>query len=173
MTLKTEALIAAGLLAVLGGVFAAGRYSAPKPDVRVTEHVVYQDRVVEKVVTVTAKADTKTVVVYRDRTVKPDGTVHEQSEERTVDAATETAHTDDAKAETSQTDTQRTITITAAKPQWRVSLLAGASLRSPLLPVYGPLVLGVEVNRRLLGPLWVGLWAQTGGSGGISLGIEF
>jgi hypothetical protein len=100
---------------------------------------------------------TQTVTVEHEHTVtvvvtKPDGT------------STSTTTTD--KGETAGTKTSTT--IDNVKPQWKVSALAGLGLNSPISTVYGG-----EVQRRILGPIFVGAWATTNRTGGISLGLEF
>ncbi len=164
-------LIAAGVcLALLVGAFSAGRFSAPlKVETRDVERVVFKDRVVEKVVTVEAKA--KTRIVYRERETKPDGTVTEREHERT-DTKTDTTKTDDKdRVVEGKTDHER-VTVTTLRPSWRVGVLVGASFQQPLLPISGPLVLGASAEYRLVGGLWVGLWTLPQ-FGAVGAGVSF
>ena len=52
-------------------------------------------------------------------------------------------------------------------------MLVGASLREPLLPVAGPLVLGASLERRIVGGLSAGAWLNTVGAAGASLSVEW
>lgn len=84
-------------------------------------------------------------------------------------AETHATETDHVTAASEQTHTQ-TVTL---RPQWRVSLLAGASLPKPALQLYGPLVLGAEVDYRIVGGLSAGVWLNTVGAAGLALTLEF
>lgn len=162
-------------IALLAGAFSIGRFTAPVvTETRDVERVVYKDRVVEKVVTVQAAAKVVTRVVYRDKVTTPDGTITERETETTgehenTDTTTET---DTVADRASETVTEHTKTVTL-RPQWRVSLLTGASLRDPFIPLAGPLVLGAEVDYRIAGGLSAGLWVNTVGAAGLSLALEF
>jgi hypothetical protein len=63
--------------------------------------------------------------------------------------------------------------VVTARPDWRVGVLAGASLREPLIPIAGPLVLGVTAERRIAGPFSCGLWINTVGAAGAVCSGEF
>ena len=52
-------------------------------------------------------------------------------------------------------------------------MLVGASLREPLVPIAGPLVLGASVERRIVGGLSAGAWLNTVGAAGASVSLEF
>lgn len=161
--LKRRALIVLGVVLALAGAFSAGRFSAPeKVDVREVERVIYRDRIV------TVKGKTETKVVYRDRVVTPDGTVTERSVERS-------ASREDLKRDVERTgETERRVaTVTTARPDWRVGVLAGASVQPPAVPLAGPLVLGVQVERRIAGGLSAGAWANTSGAAGALVSLEF
>jgi hypothetical protein len=53
---------------------------------------------------------------------------------------------------------------------WRLSATAGWALSSPSLR---PSLYGAELSRRMLGPVWLGAWARTDGSAGLSLAVEW
>jgi hypothetical protein len=168
------ALLLAGALA--GG--AAQRYlSTPRVEVRTETKVELRDvvREVVKVEVHEVEAKARTVVVCRERTVSPAGAVHETSVERSESVAVSEVLTQGSKAfdraVSSSTATQTT--TTPVRPNWRVSLLAGASLRAPLIPLAGPLVLGAGFEGRLAGPLSGGVWVSTVGAAGLSLSVEF
>lgn len=158
----------------IAGAFVGGRFSAPlKVETRNVDRVVYQDRIVEKVVTVEKAAQAVTKVVYRDRVIKGDTeTVHEV-ETTDTHSNTETSTNVDAVASHSGESTHTNTVITTLRSDWRVSLLAGASFGKPLITVTGPLVLGFEIDRRIIGGLSAGVWINTFGAAGVALSLEF
>lgn len=155
---RRRGAIALGILALALIAFACGRFSAGKPQIKEVEKIVYQDRVVEKVVTVKAEAATKTMVVYRERTTKPDGTKVEREEERAVTDTQETTHVNDDKTVTVSAVDDKTLTVTAVRPNWHVSLIAGASLE--LKPFSAVPTFGVAAEHRFLGPFFLGAQFQ-------------
>lgn len=150
--------------------FSLGRLTAPpKVEVREVVKVEWKDRVVEKVVTRKAKAVDR--VVYVDRVVSPEGEVREK---RVTTTKADTREVADLGRTTESTGkAEAVISNSTPKPDWRVGVLVGASLREPLVPIAGPLVLGANVERRILGPVSLGAWATTGGAAGASLSAEF
>lgn len=169
----TLAVIAALLLAL--GAFVAGRFTAPlKVETREIEHVVFKDRVVEKVVTVERAAKLVTQVVYRDREIAKDGTIREHEVETT--ATKEDTSKVENRAHTATHEGEATVTktvTTTLRPDWRVAVLAGGSIQPPLVPIAGPLVLGVELDRRIIGGLSAGAWVSSAGAAGASVSFEF
>jgi len=159
------------LVVITGLAFSAGRFTAPvKTDVREVEKVVWKDKVVEKVVTRKAKAVDR--VVFVDRVVTPEGEVREQRTTRTLTDARELV--DLGKTSESAGSTEKSASSTSTlRPDWRVGVLAGASLREPLVPIVGPLVLGASVERRIVGGLNAGVWVNTVGAAGASVSMEF
>lgn len=172
--LPTSARQWAGIVAlvvIIAVSFSAGRFTAPvKTDVREVEKVVWKDRVVEKVVTKRAKAEER--VVYVDRVVSPTGEVREQRTTRTLTDAREITDTGKTSESTGSTEKSASSTSTL-RPDWRVGVLVGASLREPLVPIAGPLVLGASVERRIVGGFSAGAWLNTVGAAGASLSVEF
>jgi hypothetical protein len=160
-----------GGIALLVAAFAVGRFSSREPDVRDVERIVYQDRVVEKVVTVTVKEEAKRVVIYRDRVIKPDGTRIEREVEKT-ETDTKIADTRTGeKVDTREGTKDREHVVTSPLPQWRVGALVGVGLRVDpfvLVPAYG-----AHVERRIAGPFFVGVWGLHTGTAGLSLSLEF
>lgn len=175
MSARTKVLTALGALILLAGAFSAGRFTAPlKTETKEVERVVYKDKLVEVVKTVEVKAKEKTRIVYRDRVVTPDGTVTEREVEKTdTKSGTETRN-DGERFETHDGEgTRELVSTVTLRPNWRVGLLAGASLTQPLVTIAGPLVLGVSVEYRIVGGLSAGLWINTVGAAGLSLSLEF
>lgn len=66
----------------------------------------------------------------------------------------------ESSKKTSQTE------ISNVKPQWKAQGLVGISARDPMF-------YGADVERRILGPVFVGLWANTNKEIGASFSIEF
>lgn len=155
------------LLVLLALSFSAGRYTAPEK-VREVEKLVWKDRVDEKA----SKKKTKAVdrIVYVDRVVTPEGEVREK---KTIRTLTDARETNDVAKTTESTGSAEKSTTTTLRPDWRIGVLAGASLREPLLPIAGPLVLGVSVERRITGGVSAGAWANTVGAAGASVSVEF
>ena len=166
---------------VLAGVVAGAmgqRYlGAPRVEVRTETKVETRDVIHEtvKVEVREVEAKAKSVVVYRDRTVTVEGAVHETSIEKSEETfvATAIASQQAILEATRESASTSTTVTTPVLPRWRVAVLAGASIREPLLPLAGPLVLGVEVDYRVVGPVWVGAWLNTFGAAGVSVGGEF
>lgn len=177
MTAAVRAHIISGVVVALAlvGAFTAGRFSAPlQVETRNVERVVFKDRVVEKVVTVQTAAKVETKVVYRDRVVTKDGEVRERIVERTdTKEDTKATGTEERVATSEGTAERETKTTTTLRPDWRVGVLVGASLSTPFVPIAGPLVLGLEVDRRIVGGLSAGLWVNTVGAAGLSVAFEF
>ncbi len=180
--------IGAGVvLLALVASFSAGRFSAPlKVETRDVERVVFKDKmvtvekVVERVVTVEKEAKVETRIVWRDRVITKEGTVTEHIVEKTgradetekTTAADKTAdkHVEQVQALESTHETVKTVTL---RPSWRVSLGVGASLKAPLLPIAGPLVLTTGAEYRIVGGVSAGLWLNTVGAAGALVSLEF
>lgn len=155
------------MLALVVVGFAAGHFSQVAEVVEVHDlKVVWREKA-----TTTAKAATaKTKIVYVDRVVTPDGAIHEKSETREV----ETAKTDATSVIDRSGEKEEKISkTTTTQPDWRISVQVGASLKAPLLPISGPLVLGVSGERRIIGPFSAGVWLNTVGAGGVVVSGEF
>ena len=172
---RATAIAAAVAILLSVGAFVAGRFSAPlKVETRDVERVVFKDRVVEKVVTVERAAKVETRIVYRDRVTTRDGTVTEREIERTASKEDAAKLVDSSRVEVRVVEKLVTKTVvTTLRPDWRVAVHAGASLRPPILTIAGPMVLGVEIDRRIAGGLSAGLWVNTSGAVGAAVSFEF
>jgi hypothetical protein len=157
----------AAALLLLISAFSVGRFSAPKPQVKV--------ETVEKIVTkvVQAKAEVKevvrTVVVTKDRVVHQDGT----SETHTETHTTTGEHTEktDTKVADTKTDTAQKLEVHTDAPRWGLSLLGGVDTH--LTPY-----VGASCTYRVLGPFTVGAWGLSTTDSfkpvaGLSLGVTF
>ncbi|MHB1065627.1 MAG: hypothetical protein ACYC1Z_14260 [Georgenia sp.] len=157
------------------GAFSAGRFSAPRQvETREVEKLVFRDLTVEDLTKGMTFTKTVTKTVWRNVETKPDGTVVDRSIEREggTEASTTTEARRTTEEHTGERETEKTSTTTL-QPSWRVGLQVGASLRPPALPITGPLVIGASVERRIVGGVSAGLWANTVGAGGASLSVEF
>ena len=160
-----------------------GRHHGPERtrDVVKTD-VVYKDRIVEKVVhdvAVQRDTDEKVHTVVVTKWLKePTGAVSVVQESRQErDTATETKRQDHAHGTQERQSEAHQATVemhtTESRPNWSVSVLAGAQLGGRNLLVPAPFVGGVHIQRRLVGPVSVGVWGTTGMAGGISLRLDF
>lgn len=169
MTPSARQWVAGGIALVLLLVlsFSAGRYTAPEK-VRVETVFAKNEKAAEKVAEKKAKVVDR--IVFVDRVVSSTGEVREKRTTRTLTDARETIDT----AKTSESAVKSaSSSSTTLRPDWRVGVLVGASLREPLLPIAGPLVLGASVERRIVGGLSAGAWLTTAGAAGASLSMEF
>ena len=158
------ALVAVGVAGAAGFTgFGIGRMNALE---QVEEHALVLTVTREKTVERWHRA--KDRIVYVERTTSPDGTVLEKRSERETERA-ELARDVDRKADT-RAETSK---VTASRPDWRVGVLAGAAWTPPALTIAGPLVLGVQVERRIIGPFSLGAWGSTVGAAGLSVSGEF
>lgn len=167
--------IVLGALIALAAAFSAGRFSAPlKVETRDVIKTQTQIQYVDRIVTQTVQAKAETRIVYRDVERKPDGTVIDHTVTKSGEDTTTTTKATDNKAEDVKASTEQTHTQTVTlRPQWAVALQVGAALPKPWLQLYGPLVIGAEVDYRLVGGLSVGVWINTFGAAGGALKLEF
>lgn len=169
MTLPAGSRWAIGL-ALLVAAFSAGRFTAP---VRVETKTEWRDlstqeltrgmnftRVVTRTITknvVTTITDAGTTITDLSVVREGDDThAREDTAAKRVDSSTGTA--------------MQTATV---RPDWRIGALVGASLKEPALPLTGNLVIGVQVERRIVGGVSVGAWANTVGAAGGVVSVEF
>lgn len=135
-----------GLLLVASVAYASGRYLQPPKVVTKTETVVKEVQVIQHDTT------TKT-----HEEVKPDGT-------KTIDTVVEDKDKEENK---SSADSKASTVVDTTKPQWKVGAL-GAYDFSTLKPIYG-----VQVDRRILGPIFVGAFGLNNRTVGLSVSLEF
>jgi hypothetical protein len=73
----------------------------------------------------------------------------------------------------SKTSTEKRTETTYDKPQWLFSGKLGADFNSINSKTLGQsLVYGGEIDKRLAGPIWVGVWGYSNLTFGLSLGLE-
>lgn len=152
----------------LAGAAAFGRFTSPTKVVE-KEHIVYQEKIVEKKVYVKDKDIKKNVVTIRLVTIKPDGTrtietkTYDKSEIEIVQKGG-SEKTDDVSKETDKTKTAE-----YKHDEFLISL--GAKMDASNLsgaPTYGLLL-----NKRLLGPIYVGAFGFLDKSFGVTAGLSF
>jgi hypothetical protein len=167
-------------IAILLLGYAGGRFTAPAKMIE-KEHIVTVDRDTELswhayVGHTETKSETK--VAWKTETEwLPGGTVVQ-----TVVASsdhTESAHTDVAendgkvKEVVKYRDIEKVKIVESARPNWLISGQAGVQLDG-WKPVYGG-----RVERRILGPVFAGVWAQatgattTGAAAGVGVSLLF
>ncbi len=151
-------------VAVVAVAFAAGRYTAPKPEIEV--HTEYVTKVVTVTKTVHAKAVDRVVTKYRTVVKEVGGKETTTESERAETHERETVKTD------SNNNTEGTgtaiVVIRRTESQWRVGLMGGVTVLGPNAFSYG-----AYAERRLLGPVWIGAWGLSSGYAGAKLGLEF
>jgi hypothetical protein len=90
-------------------------------------------------------------------------------------SGTGTTNTTGTSTTTTTTETEKTKITIYEKPQWVLSLKGGVDLSSPssltTQPITNFLILGGEVDRRIAGPVFVGLWANSNLHTTLSLGL--
>ncbi len=173
--MKPWAWAAVAGVALAGGGYALGRFSAPaKTTETVTVREDLQSKATIRQLTAeleTAKKNTHSTIVTR---WLKDGT---SERHETVD--TQTSSTRDARHDVvASTDTRTVKATTASKtttlrPDWRLGVMAGGSLTAPALPLAGPLAVGVLVERRIIGPVSLGVWGLSSGQAGAAVTVEF
>lgn len=118
---------------------------------------------------------------------KPDGSkTRDAGEERNIDSVvTETEKVVEVKVvevekQVVVVQTVEKVTEKIREPvlkNWRVSPMVGVGFDIKGGPQYNGVVYGAEAERRILGPIWLGVWGvgntQIGGVAGIKASIEF
>ncbi len=132
----------------------------------------------------------KRVAVTKRETFRPDGTLASRTTKKVGDTTTKTSDTD-VSEKTDKTYTFDRSIVQDYRRDWRVTALVGAQLRNPIVnggnPFSPNLLIGVNAERRIIGPVWAGLFVagtfptvglrdiRTQGAlyGGLSLSVEF
>jgi len=140
--------IAIMVLVALGLGYAVGRYVQPASIKIVKEEVI---KIVDRI--------NKDVVTIIEKITRPDGTVEEKT---TIIDKTQYEHYQ-------QQQTNESTTIVSQKAQWKVQGLAGIRIDD----FRGPQIYGVGIERRIIGPVFVGVWGNTDKQVGLSVGLEF
>lgn len=187
---RNKILTGAAFLAMLVLAYATGRYLQPANVVekeKVVTRVEIQEKIVEKVVEKKVYVEVEAKVVHKETTTVKgkDGT----ETTKTVEDTKSDTHKNGEDTKTADKVVERVVEkvvikevekiVTAAKPNWRLGPMVGVDLRTALggppqlIPQLGPMVIGVQVERRVLGPISLGVYGQTSGVVGASLTVEF
>lgn len=199
MDIKKIGIAGALVVALFAGGYATGRYAAPERVV-ITEKVkeVKSEKIVESVDTAKILNALKTMNVAKDvHTVKiieraPDGTTKTII---TSDDKTKSESKSESQEKTKTVETkvverivykerEVTKTVERIRPQWALALQPGFEFGAALglggqpfnllsaIPVKHVMA-NVLLERRLLGPVFVGAWANTHLDGGLSVRVEW
>jgi hypothetical protein len=112
----------------------------------IEEKIVHKIQVVEKVRVETKKPDGTTIVVTKDR-IKAENTVSELDK---------------------RISEKVTLRETPSGPKYGLSIVAGSSLRDP-----GSLHYGVQLEAKIMGPIWLSVFGLSDLSGGVGIGFKF
>jgi hypothetical protein len=66
--------------------------------------------------------------------------------------------------------------VLAGKPQWKITPMVGVNIRDIQIAqglTTGPLTYGGMVERRIIGPVFAGVWGLSSGQAGIAVTVEF
>ncbi len=200
MSPKQIAIAITAVIALIGGGFAAGRYAAPdKVTYKDREVLVYVDRAVtsvdtDKILNAIATMSQQKDVVKKKVTVKtPDGgtTITEETVDKTKTESKTEVQEKEKKVEVRveerlvYKDRETIKTIERNRPQWSLALQPGFDLGSAigggarynLLPssvgVLKHAIVGMSIERQIVGPLKGGLWANSAGMVGVTVRWEF
>lgn len=195
---RPRAGLAVGLvLAALALAFATGRWSARAPAVRDERTVATASKASAAVVaraddtkreTATKDVDTSEHSVIRWIPAMPaaggcpaiPAHVEQETTRETHAASTHTADARRAsnvaaRQEQQAQATEITLhTVTPApRPNWSVIGMVGAQIggRHEIMPA--PFVFGASLERRIVGPVSVGIWGLSSAAGGISVRVDF
>lgn len=170
---KYKAHLIVGVVCIVAGV-GTGWYA--KPDVVKIEEKTKIEYVEKQVVVVQEKVQIvhvkDTTVVERwhrekTETKTPDGTVvTKEIEDKNIDTHTkentETVKVVEVTKEVVvEKEVVKEVKIDPVLAQWHVGALVGVAPRFDN-PATTPIMLGVEAERRILGPIWLGGWVMAG-----------
>lgn len=182
-------IVLIGLL-LAGGGYAFGRYAQPakvvektRVETKTVTQTVYQDKIIDHIVYVKEKKEDKHTTTTTTKT--PDGTVVTKTEtEDKIDTSAKIDHTKDENKVVTQIVYQDKIVeklklVESKKLDWRLAAGAGVSIPTFLgkqqigIPGLSGAVIQVEVDRRIIGPVFLGLWGNSQGTTGLSLSAVF
>lgn len=190
LTQKIKSRSGAGLTALLlfGLGVLVGRFTTPakiEERVRVQTQVQnqiqieYRDKIVTK--TVYVQAQNQKTRREEHEVIKPDGTV-ERSSVETAQTETQVSNVAEQQIDTQLLAQQQvhidmkseSTRVVAVQPDWTIAVLAGVSPHADFMPPVGPppLVIGVHVQYRALGPIKIGAWALTSPAVGVSIASD-
>lgn len=145
----------------------------------IQEKIVYKEKIVEK------KVYVKDVHKVTSIQTKPDGSTNTTIVEDSGTHINTDTQTDKDKVKTVEVIkfvdrvVEKEKIITYGKPNWRVGLLAGVDVgalvgsRNLLITEPYNLVFGINAERRIIGPIYMGVFGLTSGEAGISISGSF
>jgi hypothetical protein len=198
---KKYLIFAVFQVVLLVGVFFTGRSSAP-PQIQEVERTVYVDRVVTKEVekVVEKKVEVEKIVyrnIYKDETVKeketttkPDGTVTVTERETVNKDTINEGSVENSREIVKVVEVEKLVEKLVYKEkevvkytdhEWDIDVRIGTNFTglsvTPTAPYVNPIILGLDVERKIIGPFNAGLWVQTSHfktvEGGVSVSVQF
>lgn len=143
--MKQYKFVLIAILFALGIGYGVGRHLQPA---EIKTEIKEVEKIVEKI--------KKDIVIVEREVRQPDGTVIVDRETR--DRSEEAIRRDTRREEETEINN---------KAQWKANIHVKSSI-SNLVPQYG-----ASVERRILGPVWVGVGAYQDGTANVSVGWEF
>ncbi len=169
--------VVAALLITAVGSFFLGRGTAPA-------RVETREKVITKTVEVaskqkeessvstenTSRRDAERWVVHEVR--HHDGTVETTTTSEAIRSSEAAAKREEANRETEiryvdKYVDREVVKVVTSQATW------GLAARAGVRGGFGDYVFGAEVSRRLFGPLWAGVWADTSKAAGLAVRLEF
>lgn len=149
-------------------VFAIGRYTAPEK-IRIEKQIIEVEKKTEnKNTDKNQDKHTKTIIV---EVTKPDGTKETTTtitDDTKTDTKTNVTRTDDTnKSEIDIKEVIRNHSVVT------INALTGTSFSISPTPTMGPAIFGAHITKSILGPITVGGWGLSNGTGGVSVGLTF
>lgn len=160
MNTKTKIGLVIGSLLT---AYAFGYYESPEKIKTVTQTVEVEKKTENKETDVNRDKHRQTTTT---ETTKPDGTKTKTT--TTTEDTTTNKKTDSSSIDDKSKSTEETKEVTKSGKNLNISLIAGAPVLPPGIPVYG-----VAVTTSLIGPITTGLWGLSNGIVGASVGLSF
>lgn len=189
MTLREAGIAGAAGLLLCVASYGFGRYSQPA-EVKTTDKklTVEADHAKATDSLVTDSSSHVVEVVHKDTTTttQPDGAKVVVNHDVVTREVVRTVFKDRVVTQEHETikevAVEHTKLVIAAKPQWRAGIDLGATLVGgsrldlvPIPPPYSivPIVYGAHVERRIAGPIWLGLHLDNTKTATLSASLEF
>lgn len=194
--IKSENIKYLFILLAGAALFLAGRHSTPPKVVEVIKEVVVEKEKlkvveVEKIIIEKNKESNEAKRIHKERTEesRPDGTkIVKETTDINVDKTVkevEVKFVDRVNTVEKEIIVEKKVEIEKIvenNPDWTVTARLGTDFRnlklSPLAPYVSPIIVGAEVDRRVVGPFKAGLWVHSSidfnsVSGGLAVGADF
>jgi hypothetical protein len=169
MGLSTKTVVILSILLVSTG-YAAGRYIAPEKVVTKIETKVEIKEII-KWKTNLSKDEKKDKEIVIIETIMPDGTI--KREKRIIDKGTiklDLSKQSEKDSSTTKSEKKQEIKIKNS-PDWKLSGMVLVSPKSQIID--SGLTYGLLIERRIIGPFYLGAFAINNGAIGASIGVTF